>query len=810
MPPPWRPFFWTLAILCVTYLPLFFGQILFFRDIAHWGFPARAFLRESLLSGELPRWNPYQALGFSVFADPLYGIFYPPNWLFLLVGRGWVASLFNWQCLLHMAWGALGVCFLARRLGASSNATTLAGLAWALSGYVTSQWSSGLLLFADAWVPWAAVGHVALLDSLRGGGAAWRRGVVRAALPSVFACLFGEIFLAMLGAGFGIAFAGVLHAIERRQDPALPRGRVAWLGAAFAAVALAFGVGAVVTIPAGMLLGSTERAGPLSRDLAEVCSLHPLRMIEFVAPQSMGDAYTVFPAGPIVGEPRLDGLPLSYSMYLGASVVALALAALARRRKLALGLGMSAALVLLVAFGRHTPVHALFRRIVVPLSYMRYPEKYAILFVTLVALLAGLGADRVLSGERQPWRRTVLLLLVVIAFAVVAATVMPTPWMAFALHGSLMGAVALVALLAVQLLAARRSALAPWLLVSLVAFDLALATWPLQTFGPRQLASAPPPVARKTLEGRAPGAPPPRIYRSHQTSDAVDRWLPGGTNAQIEFKLGQTLITNTANAWGIATLPGYDAAIPALVDEVWSRGLDVGQSALRLLGAEYAILPVAKPDAPTDDRPGLVPFFDPLPGARVYKVPKTLPRVYWARHAEVLPDREALARLFEPDVVAGFTVWLSPENNPKPLPQPPGRAGSCSLESYANQRIVALCSGDEPGVAVFVEQWDRGWQATVDGHAVPIARANLIMRALPLAPGNHRIVLDYRTPGLVVGLAVSGVSLMLLVLLGFWGWGAQRISRRKQLAEVTVLLGPGVNTGGSAIDERRLPQRRTS
>jgi len=65
---------------------------------------------------------------------------------------------------------------------------------------------------------------------------------------------------------------------------------------------------------------------------------------------------------------------------------------------------------------------------------------------------------------------------------------------------------------------------------------------------------------------------------------------------------------------------------------------------------------------------------------------------------------------------------------------------------------------------VFVEQHSRGWHATVDGKEVPIARANLVMRALALGPGSHRIEIDYRTPGLAAGLALSG--LCALVLLG--------------------------------------------
>ena len=792
---PWRPLLWTLGILCAAYLPLFFGKILFFRDIAHWNFPARAFLRDALVRGELPGWNPYQGLGFPVFADPLYGVFYPPNWLFALVGPGWVASMLNWQCFLHMAWGAAGVCWLARRLGGSPKATIIAGLAWGLSGFTTAEWTSGLRLLADAWIPWAAVGQVALLDSLRAGGSAWRRGLVKAALPSVFAVLLGEVFLAMIGAGFGVLFACVLHGVERRSDPSLPRAHLRWLVAAALAVVLAFAAGAVVIVPARMLLGSTERAGRLSRWVAEVCSLHPLRMVEFALPQSMGDPDGIFPAASIVGEPRLDGMPLSYSMYLGASVIALALAAFGRGRRMALALGGLAGFALLLALGRHTPVHAVFRRIVFPLAYMRYPEKYTVLLVAMVSLLAGMGAKRILSNGAQPWRRTSVLLALIIALGIMSCFVLPPAWLVFAIHGALLGSLATLGILAVHFLAARASALAPLLLVAVVAFDLAAAVWPLQGFGPRRIASELPLAARLALERRSDAQAPPRLYRSNQTTQAVNKWVPANSNAEGEFRLVSTLVTNTVNAWGIATLPGYDAAIPALVQSVWNAGLAEGLSAARLLAADYAVLPVADPAAAKDDRPGLEPLMDPLPGARLYRVPLALPRVFLARHAEVLPDDRALRRIYEPEVVAGKTVWLAPDSEATASlsSTPPGRAGTCALESYRNNRLVALCTALERGLAVFVEQYDRRWQATVDDRPARVLRANLIMRALPLEAGTHRIVLEFRTPGLGIGAVISVVSLLLLGVLWLGGdrrknGGRSGRSGLKALLGLTVVI----------------------
>ena len=124
---------------------------------------------------------------------------------------------------------------------------------------------------------------------------------------------------------------------------------------------------------------------------------------------------------------------------------------------------------------------------------------------------------------------------------------------------------------------------------------------------------------------------------------------------------------------------------------------------------------------------------------------------------------------YEPEIVAGTRAWLAPVSDPPVFAGPPGRTGKCALESYGNNRLVALCTAHEPGLAVFVEQYDRGWQATVDGQPARLLRANLIMRALPIAAGTHRIVLEFRTPGFRAGGALSVASLLVLGLLWLAG-----------------------------------------
>ncbi len=760
----WRAFLWVALALGLVYLPLVLGQIVFFRDIAHWTFPARSFLRDSLLRGEIPAWNPLQALGFATLSDPLYGVFYPPNWLFLLVGPARVASMLSWLDFTHLVWGSAGIFCLARRLRGTAAAAGLAALAWALSGYVTSQWSAGVLLLAAAWIPWAAVGHLALLDDLRARGRVLGLGLCKAALPTALALLMGEVFLAMMGVGFALALLIIVQGWERREDPSLPRFSRRWLAAIALAWLLAGGLGAVAVVPAQALMAHNPRATALSRAEAEIFSLHPLRLIEFAAPGSMGDAYGEYPASRWVGEASTDGLPLSYSMYMGASVLALVLLSVRRGRFLVLGLAGLCAFALLLAMGRYLPVHALFRRVVYPLAFMRSPEKYMAVFMPAFVLLAAEGCRNLLSGETLAWRRTGLLLALLVASGLVAVFVLPFPWSGFMVHGLRNGALAVLGILGVQFLAARRSRWAPYLLFAVVAIDLGSSCWALQGFVPASLANQKPAAVQAIQADRAGRAEPARVYRSEAVTGAVLRWTRASNHAEGQSRLMRTLVPASANAWGVAMVPGYEAALPSIFTRAWRAGQADRLAALRLAGVEYAVLPVRDPRQPSQ-RPGLQPMLDPLPGARLFRVTQTLPRVFLSGHAEVLPDAQVGARLYEPVVVEGSTVWLAPDPQAHALAGAPGRAGACHLQTFANHRLSARCHAERPGLAVFNEQFDQGWSATVDGVPAPILRANLFMRALPLAPGEHEIVMSYRSPGLSSGAWISLLSLAALLAL---------------------------------------------
>lgn len=86
------------------------------------------------------------------------------------------------------------------------------------------------------------------------------------------------------------------------------------------------------------------------------------------------------------------------------------------------------------------------------------------------------------------------------------------------------------------------------------------------------------------------------------------------------------------------------------------------------------------------------------------------------------------------------------------------------FESYEADRIVMNATLQEAGFIVLADTFHEGWQATVDGHSVPVIRANRAMRAIPVPAGQHTVTLQYRSKPFEIGAAVSILSWILLAL----------------------------------------------
>ena len=155
-------------------------------------------------------------------------------------------------------------------------------------------------------------------------------------------------------------------------------------------------------------------------------------------------------------------------------------------------------------------------------------------------------------------------------------------------------------------------------------------------------------------------------------------------------------------------------------------------------------------------------------------------------------ERAAFAIVKNPDFDPRATVVVEA---PGPV-FPPGPLGDARAQivEEAPRRLVIETTAGRAAWLVVNDTFAPGWRARVDGRPAEVSRANALVRAVPLEAGAHRVELDYAPRSLVVGAAVSGVSLLVLggLILG------PRWRRRRLGAAAADAIRSPPSTGGPA------------
>ena len=157
-----------LALLVVQPL-VFFRRVLINPDrhipydLLGFHTPLADFIAYALRQGEWPWWDPFPYCGYPLHADIQAQLFYPPAWL-AIAARNWGAAgtMFYWLEWLvagHVALAGVLAFWLSRRLGCGVGAALLAGTAFQLGAFFSSQAQHLGAVCAAAWMPlaWLAV-----------------------------------------------------------------------------------------------------------------------------------------------------------------------------------------------------------------------------------------------------------------------------------------------------------------------------------------------------------------------------------------------------------------------------------------------------------------------------------------------------------------------------------------------------------------------------------------------------------------------------------------------------------------------------
>jgi len=177
-------------------------------------------------------------------------------------------------------------------------------------------------------------------------------------------------------------------------------------------------------------------------------------------------------------------------------------------------------------------------------------------------------------------------------------------------------------------------------------------------------------------------------------------------------------------------------------------------------------------------------------GLELLRVDDPLPRVYVVG-AERPVGEDTLAALFDPAFDPRNEVLLGDARSGGT----PGAPGSARVVSRTADALEVEAQIAAPGVLVLVEAFDPGWVASVDGHAAPVLRANVLFRGVRLAPGRHAVRLAYRPWAARLGAGASGVGLLLALAL-------LRLARREARGGDGRLMRPGAGGSIAPREER--------
>jgi len=168
----------------------------------------------------------------------------------------------------------------------------------------------------------------------------------------------------------------------------------------------------------------------------------------------------------------------------------------------------------------------------------------------------------------------------------------------------------------------------------------------------------------------------------------------------------------------------------------------------------------------------------------IERLQTAVPRAYVAQTARIFADGDevldalAIGDLRPGEVFLEESGTRDPVGAPRqvgaPLPEPAGPSASISqpFTGTWQEATVLERSGDRillqvdstGGYLVLTEAWYPGWNATVDGAAAPVLRANYLFRAVPVPSGAHRVELRFQSPTLELGFRLSVLAATLLLL----------------------------------------------
>ena len=767
-------------------LPIIFGPVILFSvtlftgRAMYWGLPSlqfipwRFFAWENLQMGIIPLWNPLNGMGAPLVANYQLALFYPPGWLVYLFtaigGIAWMAWSHTLLVVLHLIWSGLGMARLTKRIGLQPLAQCLCGLSFALTGYFVARGGFFSMIWAGAWIPW-----IFLYISDIGMPVRVERGDRRQEmlhLPLVFAITFQLLaghaqlsWYTLTLAATWVIVGGWVNSGFRQACSALVKFTLA--------VTVAAIISSIQLLPTFEYLLQSQRSAAVTFDTAMTYSFWPWRLISLFAPDFFGNP----------GSGNYWGYASFWedAAYIGLIPILLAISTFSalfsnkkkgqqrsNYRPLIVFLWCSAALGILLALGKNTPIFPFLYKYVPSFSMFQAPSRYMIWFVLAFCLLAGIGVEKwhTPTGKGLYWFRLATAGMASITFGAILAGIFIKGDIRF----SFIKAAALAGiwglgggiLTLLKTPAGKKGNRPIWetAVVLWVGLDLILAGWNLNPSLPASFYQAMVPSIHpnnQQVNGQ-------RVYLNPNDEYLLKftRFFRFDDYRPIEdaSHLSQALLPNLNMVEGISYVNNFDPLVPARFAK-WMDNLAV-------MPVNQVLPWLSLMDAGTIE--GLE-INNPL-GVSV-KSQATANDYYWSNCPLYTSTAEEswttladeLSRMPEGQPFRKVVL----EEGEKPV-TPCGQTGYAMIDQIrvSSGGIQLQVSSGQGGWLVASTTWYPGWRGLIDGQNVPVLRANYLFQAVWVPAGNHRVEFIYRPLAFYAGACLSLLGLIGVLANRYW------------------------------------------
>jgi hypothetical protein len=760
----------TIAIFALAFLlpafPWLSGAVTIPWDAKSQFFPPVQFLATSIARGQWPWWTPNVFAGWPLIADPQSLLFSPLHVMLAAASSAVGLRAFDDVTFAYLFLGGLGVLLFFHDRGWHPGGGVVAAMAFAFGGAASARIQHTVEVVSLCWLP-LALWLVARTLERR----SWRTGVAAGLVCAMLALGRDQVALLSLYVVAGFALTHWISAAyapngksARIRQRLLPLGTAAVTAAAVAAF----------PIIASALLAAHSNRPVIGYDSAAAGSLHPVHLLQLV----FADLYGAMNANQNYWAPQSDswdaawgspGLYLSQNMgllYAGAITIAAVLAfgvirGLAWTREIRF-FSIAAVLLLLYCLGGYTPAFYLMYELLPGVALYRRPADATFVLVALIGVIAGYLVHRWLTGTVPPAARRHRATALAAAVALTAAAL----WLAHSVVGVsaafipvltavVLAGAAIMVLAATRTLNVRSPLAATAVIAAFMAADLAWNNAPHVSTGlaPQRYDALRQGTGNETVRliraRLAAAAAPDR--RDRVELIGIDYHWPNLPLAQdFDHVLGHNPLRLAE--FEEATHAGDTVALP------WQRTFSPLYPSYRsafadLLGVRLIATGVPVEEIDSSLKPGDLSFIARTADAYVYENPHALPRVMLMTDWR-LADFEALARDGWPGVDPRRTVLLQQAPRGIPPGMASGAGGAARLLRYANTEVTVAVDAPAGGILLLTDVWHPWWRASLDGAEAEIHKADVIFRAVMVAPGRHIVHFSFHPfAGVLAGLA---------------------------------------------------------